>query len=272
MSTAMQPGEPASASRQNRILGMTGQGAGVVGLVVCLLLMIAVIFARGWALNTVSGIETRVDTALAKGIPLVDAASSKVDDVATKVTSVKDAANAVSAAAGPATALLEKLTGEVNGLSQRYLDLRNSYTEARNSVFSALDRLNTLDAIVPFISIPQGPVDTLHDLDAKITELDASVMEVLNANPGSGALGAVATTLAEKATGLETKLTALSAGLTEAKSRIGSLRTEVASTADTVTTAITLVSILMILGLIYLAAVHVVLYRSGKALGRTKDG
>lgn len=269
MTTQIQPAEAPGAGRPKRILGLTGQAAGIVGIIVSLLLIVAVVFARGWAVDTVSGIETRVDNGLAKGIPLIDEASTKVADISTTVSAVADTARAVAAVPAPALALVDKLTGAISQLSERYLELRTTYADARETIVSVLDRLKTLDAIVPGIDIPQGPVDTLASVDTRIRELDASVMEILSANPGSGAATAVAGKIAERAAALEDRLANASTILADTKVKLDSLRTEVASTAGTVTTAINVLSVLMVLGLIYLVAVHVVLYRAAKDASRT---
>ena len=268
MTNEIQSADTASATRQRRALGLTGQGAGVVGIVVSVLLIVAVLFARGWAVDAVSGISTRIDTNLAKGVPLLEAASTKVADVSSRVSAVSDAASKVAAVAAPGTALVDRLSGELSGLSEKYLALRADYANAHAAITTTLDQLKTLDALVPFIEIPQGPVDALGALDDRIKQLDDTVMGVLGANPGSGIVATAAGAIADKLTGLEGRLAEVSSKIQDANTRLQNVRTEVASTADTVTTGINIVAILMIIGLVYLVALHVVLYRSAKGYAR----
>lgn len=264
--------QPAPGARRERVLGMSAQTAGVVGIVACLLLVVGVILARGWAIDRVDAIAGRVDAGIAKGIPLLATASTKVADVSARVSLVVDAAEARAADPGPAPALVQTLQLAMAGVSDRYLDLRATYADARETVVSALDRLNTIDRLVPAISIPQGPADKLAAIDQRAREIDATVMEIINADPRVGS-GQVATTIAEKAGKVESALENLSTGFDDAKVRLDALRGEVAATADTGKTVITIVALVLILVLLYSAFLHWVLYRSGKALrGGAGDG
>jgi hypothetical protein len=256
-----------AVSRPRQAAGAAGQAAGVIGIVVCLLLIVGVILARGWLVDQVTGIEGSLDSAVAKGITLTDDASSRVSQVSGRVGAIADAASALSTNPNPAPELTQALLGQLSGVSDRYLALRQSYAGAREVVVSGVDRLQTLDRLLPFFSLPQGPVDALQSLDTKAKSLDAAIMDMLNA-PGANAVNAVAGKVAEGASNAEATLTQVAADLNGLSARLGGLQTNIAAKADQARTTITLVALLFIAGLLYLAFLHVVLFRSSGGFRR----
>ncbi len=262
--------QSAPAGRRERVLGMTAQTAGVVGIIVCFALIAGVVLGRGWAVGRVDELAGKVDDGLAKGVPLLETASTKVAGVSARVGLVVDAAEARAADPGPAPALVETLQLAMGGITERYLELRTAYADAHEAAVSVMDRLNTIEGLVPAISIPQGPREKLAEVDAKAREIDAAVMQVIDARPGVGS-GQVASVVADKAGQVESKLDELSAGLDAAKVRLLEIRQEVANTADSTNQLITIAALVLILGLLYLVLLHWVLYRSGSSLRQDPD-
>jgi hypothetical protein len=262
---------PASTGQRGRVLGMTAQTAGAVGIVVSLLLVVVVILGRGWLVDKVDEVALKIDDGLAKGVPLLDTASEKVSNVAGKVGVVVDALEAEAADPGPVPALLQNLVTKANDVSDQYLELRATYTDARTKLAGVLDTLQTLDSLVPGIDIPDAPMDSLAALDEKIQSLDDTVMSVIGAIPDVGDGQAIAA-LAEQAAKLETTLTTVTAGLDEAEVKLNNLRAEVAATADTVNTVITIAALVLVLAFLYSALLHWVLYRSGRDMRRGGTG
>ena len=256
-----------SVSRRNRALGTTGQVAAIIGIVVSLALVVGVLLGRGWLLNKTDDVAATIDGGLAKGVPLLDNASARVSQVSGRVGAVADAASALAANPNPAPGLSEALAAQLAPISDRYLALRASYTNVRTTVGSALDRLNTLDQMLPWFSIPQGPTDALATLDARVQEIDATVTDLL-ATPGAGAVQAAAAAIATKATNVQTGLTSVNAAIDQASARLAALRVNVQDKADQVKLVITLASIVLILGLLYSAFLHWVLFRASSGRRR----
>lgn len=259
---------PPSSGGRSRALGTLAQVAGVVGIVLCLLLAVGVLLGRGWATDTVSQVTAGIDAKVAKAVPLLDTASEKVSEVSGRVGAVADAANALAARPNPSNELLQGLMGALTNVSDRYLELRATYGELRTTAVTALDRLETLDRLIPGFEIPQGPVDALTRLDASVSELDAKIMGLADAIPETGPIDAAATAIATKATEIEAKLQGLVTVIDDAQARLAELRTQLASTASTLNTAISIGSIGVILVLVYFALLHWVLFRTGRRLRR----
>ncbi len=253
-------------SRRNRRLGLAAQVAGVVGIVICLVLVAGVLVGRGWATDTVSTVSADIDAKLAKAVPLLDAASSKTSEIAGRVGAVSDAANAMAGQASPNSGLLQGLQGAVTNVSNRYLELRASYGDFRQTVTGAIDGLQTLERLIPGFSIPQGPVDALNKLDAAVTALDTRIMGVADAIPASGPISAAAAAIATKAGDIATGLQSLTATINDAQARLAELRAQLDSTTGTIRTSINLGSFGLILILLWVAVLHWVLFRTGRRL------
>jgi hypothetical protein len=259
--------EVSSHMRRDRVLGAVGQVAGVIGIVACILLIIGVVMGRNWLIGTVSDVQDRIDVGLVRAETLVDNASTRVSEVSGRVGAVSDAAAAVAAKPNPAPALTEFLLTQLSGVSDRYLALRSSYTDVRETAVATLDRLNTLDRMLPFLSIPQGPVDALASLDQRFQQLDASIMQVLSI-PGAGAVDAVATAVAAKADAIQTSLNDLTAKMADGKARLESLRGRIADKADQFSSIVTIATVVMILFLVYFVFLHWLLFHTGRTLWR----
>jgi hypothetical protein len=190
--------QPVSVSRPKRVLGVTGEVAGVVGVVVCALLIVALLLARAWTGDRIDETAASIDANLAKGVPLLEASAANVAAVSERIVGVAEAAEAVAARPNPAPALVEALSSRLAGLSESYLELRTTYADARETIVGAIDRLLLLERLIPPLTVPREPLEALAAADARVREMDARVQEILAA-PGAGAVREVASAVAETA-------------------------------------------------------------------------
>lgn len=265
-----QPAPAPSVGTPKKAASVGGQAVGIVGIVVCLALAVGVLVGRGWLVTQVDAVIASVDDQLAKGIPLLAQADTAVTQVSATVTDVGDAATAVTNATNPAPALVQGLSAKVSAVSERYLPLRAAYADARANVVSTLDRLQTLDRLVPGVSVPQGPVDAVASLDTAIRTVDSSVMLILGANTGAKAAVETAAVVAETTPKVEAALADVQTRLGEAEARLGEVRTQLADTGATIDRLITVVSLVLILALLYVAFLHFVLFRSAGGVRKAK--
>jgi ABC-type uncharacterized transport system permease subunit len=146
------------------------------------------------------------------------------------------------------------------------MELRATYGDFRQTVTGALDTLQTMSRLIPGFSIPQGPVDALAKLDAAVTALDTKIMGVADAIPATGPISAAATALGTTASDITTGLQSLTATIDDAQARLVDLQTQLATTADSINTAITVGSLVLVLVLLWVAVLHWVLFRTGRRL------
>lgn len=258
---------PAGTTRRRRTTGTIGQVAGVVGVIVSLLLIVVVVMGRGWAIDKVNDVAATVDGAIAKAQPLVTTAQTRVADIEARVSEAADAADALAANPG-AVERLQGLLQRVNDLSASYLELRNGYSGAREQVMTALSRLQAIDRFVPGFDLPQGPIDALASLDAKVQEMDGRIMDVIGVVQNLGSADTLAASVAEKARAVETLLGDVSSGLDRVATGLANLQAELASTASTVTNVINIAFVVLVLFLLYVVLLHVVLFRWSRGYAR----
>jgi prefoldin subunit 5 len=264
---------PPPRRRRDRVLGSIGQVVGVVGIVVCLLLVIGVIVGDVWAVRTVDDVAAAIDAKIAKAEPLLDQASAKVGEISGRVSTVADIAAGIAADPSPGGAVADALRAGLATVSDRYQTLRSNYAGVRESIQSVVDRLQTLDRLVPGISIPQGPADALAALDARLQEFDAKVTGLITIDPGQGPVNQAAAAIAQKAGDINTKITDLQGGIGDVQQRVSALRTKLSDTAGTMKLGVTLGAFGSILLLFYLALLHWVLFRhSGEIRRRQPAG
>jgi len=259
---------PPRPRRRDRVVGSIGQVVGVVGIVVCLLLVIGVIVWDGWAVGTVDDVAAAVDAKIAKAEPLLDQASAKVGEISGRVSTVADIAAGIAADPSPGGAVADALRAGLATVSDRYQTLRSNYAGVRESVQSVVDRLQTLDRLVPAISIPQGPTDALAALDARLQEFDAKVSGLITIDPGQGPVNQAAAAIAQKAGEIDARITDLQGGIGDVQQRVSALRTKLSDTSGTIKLGITLGAFGSILLLFYLALLHWVLFRHSGEIRR----
>ena len=264
--------EPAPAKpvhrKRDRILGSTGQVLGVIGMLVCIVLIVGVIFGRSYAVGTVNDVAAAVDTQIAKVSPILQQAHTTVGEVSGKVSTVAEIADTVAKDPNPGGQIAQALRDAIDGVNDRYQALRQGYAGIRETALSIIEKLQTVDQLIPGLAIPQGPIDALNTFDTRIQEFDAKVNDLLTIEPGNGPANQAAAKIAEAATAIDGNLQFVQDGITQVDDRVTQLRTDIANTADTVNLIITLVTIFILLLLIWLLILHWILFRHSGEIRR----
>jgi hypothetical protein len=262
---------PDSPTRRRPALGAAAQIAGVVGIIVCLLGAVGMIFGRGWAVGTVDRVATGIDSQVARADPLIDSAAVRARQVSDVVDAVVTVSTAAVAEANPGPAVVEDVRARVAALTERYLALRTEYVQVRDQIASVGDRLETLDGLLPAVSLPQAPREALQEIDARMQDIDAQMTELLDflaSNPIASAVRDWASSIVDRVRGIADRVDRVESAIALVKARSVSLRADVASTANTAEGVITLGAVGSIVVLLYLALVHAALYLYGAGLRR----
>jgi hypothetical protein len=253
---------------RDRALGIAGQVVAIVGIVVCLLLAVGVVVGRGWAIGSVDDVAASVYKTIAKVDTLMSQASETDGEISGRVGTIEDLAAGIAADPSPGGAVADTLRAGLASVSERYQALRSNYSDVRESVVSMVDRLQTLDRLVPAISIPQGPIDALSALNARLQEFDEKVTGLITIEPGQGPVNQAAAAIAQKAGDINAKITDLQGGIGDVQQRVSALRAKLSDTAGTMKLGITLGAFGSILLLLYLALLHWVLFRHAGEIRR----
>jgi hypothetical protein len=258
-------------SRGRRILGGAAQVAGVMGIVVCLLSVVAAVLGRGWAVDAVDDVATGIDSHVARAEPLLATGADKIGQVSGIVDSIVAASAAVAAIPNPSPGLLDDMREKVADLEARYLELRAQYAELREQIVSTSNLLTTLDRIATTLSLPQDLAETLQEIDGLIQDIDARMAEIISflaSNPLQSAVREWASSIGERVSGVAERVDRVEAAIAQAQPRLTALRADLAATADRTTNMITLGAFGLVLVLLYLTLVHAVLFVHGGEVRR----
>jgi hypothetical protein len=263
---------PGAAGKSHPILGLAAQIVGVIGIVLFIGLAVGVVVGRGWAVDTVDQVTANVEGKIDKVVPLLDTASSKVSEVQGRIGAVADAANGLATQANASPALGAGLAGPIANLADRYNGLRTTYADVREKITSAIDSLTTVSRFIPGFTVPQGPIDALNALDAKVSEVDAAITGLADSLNGNGPIAQIATAVADKASKAEASLAAVSAKITDVQTQVTDAQAEIKSISETARSAITLGSVGVVLLCLWFALLHFVLFRTGRELRKGSAG
>ena len=266
-----QPTTP-TVGKSRKAASVGGQVVAVIGIGVCIVLAIVVLLARGWAVDQVDSIAASVDGALGKGIPALQAADERVTQLGSTVQEVSDAATAVATSeAVVAPAVAQALSTRLSSLSERYTPIRAAYADAHSQLVSALDRVQTVSRFLPGVTVPQAPIDALSRVDEAIRAVDERITAILEANRAGTAIRESAQRVADATPAVQTALDNVSTRFTDAEARLTEAQADVTSRFDQIRTMITIVALLVLALLVYIAALHVVLLRAAGGLRREPE-
>jgi hypothetical protein len=244
-------------------LGRAAQVAGVIGLIVCVVLVLGVWFARGWASGRVNDLVGSVDQGLARAGAAATLASGQIDRIVADMGTVADAADKVAVGPAATPEFVQALGARLSAAADRYREFRSAYGNLREQAVSVIDTLNRVDRFVPGVSIPQGPIDALASLDARIQDLDASVSAVVTAANAAGNVSETAGVVSAKAKAIEVTLTATSDLVTRVSDATDSLRTDVANFGQTLNNLLLLIAVFITLIIVYVGALNVAVWALG---------
>lgn len=263
-STAEAGASKAGASRRGARLGLAAQVIAVIGIVACLLLVLGLWAGRGWAVDQIDGVVTSLDDRLAKASTAAVLVSDRVD---ARVTDLADAVAEAKAVAGERiedSERLQRLVGRVGGAIDRYRELRAGYGELREKVASSIESLQRLDRLLPGFSVPQGPIDALASLDARVAEVDAAVSSLATAVDGSGPAGEIAAGISAAGDKAAAAVGAVTGALDGVAGRIDGLRADIQALGDRLKSTLLMGTVAAMLVLVYVALLNVALWSLGR--------
>ncbi len=255
-------GSHGGGGRRSR-LGRAAQVAGVIGLIVCIVLVLGVWFARGWASGRVNDLVGSVDQGLGRAGAAATLASSQIDRIVADMGTVADAADKVAVEPTASPEFVRALGARLSAAADRYREFRSAYGNLREQAVSVIDTLNRVDRFVPGVSVPQGPIDALASLDARIQDLDASVSAVVTAANAAGNVSQTAGVVSAKAKAVEVTLRATSNLVTRVSDATDSLRADVADFGQTLNNLLLLITGFITLILVYVGALNVAMWALG---------
>ena len=242
--------------------------AGIVGMVICALIIVVVWLGLGTVSRAVNDLGTDVNASFGKAIAASDAVASRLDEAVASLASLKADAVELAASSSPDTTRLSGLQARLGQIADRYLEVRVRYAEARENVLGVTSTLSRVARLIPGARVPEGLGDRLAALDSKLQAIDAALAstatKLAEADAGKAladALAASGTPLQDAVSGGVTAVNGVSANLT-------TLQANADSAVDSIRTVLLIAAIALSVLFVWVLALNIALW----LLGRTGSG
>jgi flagellin-like hook-associated protein FlgL len=257
---------PSAAARrgQSTRWATAAQVAGIVGIVICVLLIVVAWLFHGAARQTVSDLGATVDTGIASAITATDTVASRLQGAGTEAGLIAAEANAEASNPSRSSDAIAALTARVGNLADGYRAIRERYAEARANLTSALSSLQRVARLVPGASAPSDPPPALAELDARLQAVDDTVTSVWSSLNDGGSQSAVAATVATGVGNLQGLIDDAAARVRDVQGQLGGVQANAASAANGIGTIITLGSLAITLLFLWVLGLNVALWQLGR--------
>jgi hypothetical protein len=225
------------------------------GILASVLLIPATILASTAVAGQVDATAQAVDQRLAVGVPLAQAASQGADAVEAAAGTIAETADAVASGSGGLTPVLD----QVASFSSAYQSLRGAYQAAGDAAGAAVDRLESIAAV-----LPEGMAENVRNgiahVESLATQVEATATGLLDP-PTVGVVTDVAGSIAGLARDVETAMAAIGEGLAKTASDLEKTRGAISVRSDEIVLGLTVLAIAVGAWLAYSAMLNVALLR-----------
>jgi hypothetical protein len=242
--------------------------AGIVGVVICVLIIVVVWFGLGTVSQAVNNLGNSVNAGFGRAITATDSVAAGLTEAAGTIDTIRTDAVELAASANPDTPRLDALQARLGQFADRYRDLRVRYAGARESVVEVTTALQHVARIIPGVRVPEGAGDRLIAVDDKLKAIDDAIVatwtSLSDAQPGS----AVADALAARATPLQDALTAAATAVTGLSSNLQGVQAQADSTVDSIRTILLAAAIALSVLFVWVLLLNIALWLLGRAWER----
>jgi len=259
--------QPVSTQPQSR-KPVAAKIAGIVGIVICIVIIVVVWFSLGTVSRAVDNLGTTVNSGFDRAITATNTVAAGFTQAAASIDQIRADAAALAANANPDTPRLDALQARLGQFADKYRDLRVRYADARENVVAATSSVQRIAELIPGVRVPEGAGDKLTAVDDKLKAIDAAIVatwtSVSDAQPGK----AVADALAGRATPLQDALTAAATAVTGLSTNLEGVQARADSTIDGIRTILLLAAIALSLLFLWVLALNIALWLLGRAWQR----
>lgn len=248
------------------------QVAGIVGIVLCVLLIVGAWLFHGAARQTVDDLGATVDSGIGSAITATGTVATRLEGAATEAGLVAAEANAEASNPSRSSDAVAALTARVGNLADGYRAIRERYAEAKANLTGALSSLQRVARLVPGSSPPSGPPPALAELDARLQAVDDAVTAVWSSLNGGAPQSTVAAAVATQVGNLQGLMSDAAARVRDIQGQLGGVQANAASAANGIGTIITLGSIAITLLFLWVLGLNIALWQLGRHWKREAKG
>jgi hypothetical protein len=253
------PGRPRKA--------LAAKTAGIVGAVVCAVIIVLVWLGRGAVAGAVDGLAADVSGGFDRAIAATATVAGRLDEAASTVESIGSDAAAAAASASLPPDRLAGLQARLGELGDRYRELRARYGEVKENVSSAAAALRTIARIVPGTRVPDPP-GILAAVDDRLQAIDEALVStwtrLQDADPGAAAAEAIS----ERATAIHDRVAGAAESVDGLTARLEGAKAEAADTIDGVQTIGLIAAFAISAFLLWVLLLNVALFLLGRSWER----
>ncbi|HET9346957.1 MAG TPA: hypothetical protein VFO05_14790 [Candidatus Limnocylindrales bacterium] len=215
-----------TGSRIGSRWGVVAQIVAIAGILLCIAVILGIWLGRGAVQSGLDDVGTTVDRGFQRGIDAATAVSDRIDAATTQLETVAADARELAESQRPEATRLVALQQRLGQFADGYRALRIRYAEVRENVAEAMSSVQRIARIVPGAEVPEGPVEALAAVDARLQELDERITGIW---PSAGEqppvddeasrVSEAAAAIREAVSGASTAVRGLSSGLESAQAR-----------------------------------------------------
>jgi hypothetical protein len=262
--------KPVSTRRAPR-KAVAAKVAGIVGIVICALIIVVVWLGLGTVSRAVNDLGNDVNASFDKAIAASDAVANRLDEAVTSLESIRTEAIELAASSSPDTSRLSGLQARLGQIADRYLEVRVRYAEARENVLGITSTLSKVARLIPGARTPEGLGDRLAALDSKLQAIDAALVstatKLAEADPGK----ALADVLAAQGTPLQDALSNGVTAVNGVSANLAGVQANADSAVDSIRTVLLIAAIALSVLFVWVLALNIALWVLGRSWERESE-
>ena len=159
---------------ERRRLDIAARVIALAGLAICVVLVIAILWARAWVDERVDGTFSTVDGVFDRASVVVNVAAGRLEERTADI----DALLADTSSLGTGANLPPALAERASAIAVRFGEIRDQLSTVRARIDAAIQGIENVSRFLPFIEVPQGPADALAAFDERVARIDAAVADL----------------------------------------------------------------------------------------------
>jgi hypothetical protein len=259
----MNEATPPAQTRRPR-LGLSAEVAGVIGAILCVVLVIGIWMGRGWFSSHADAFVADADKALAKATQISNTAIAALESRAVEVDGIATDSGTVAADPSAASGVLQPIVTRLSGVAQKYGSARDDYLTLKTRVSTTLDTLGRLDNLVPSLTVPPGIKEALGKVDAGLTNMDAALTSLSQSATNLADTRAQASAIATAATAFASELRTAEGVGKDLQTGLADLETRLTDSINTVDGWIGMAAIVFTLLFIWVFVLNLALWVLGR--------
>jgi methyl-accepting chemotaxis protein len=245
--------------------------AGIVGIVACAALIVALWIGRGAVASSLDGLASDVSGGFDRAIAATDAVATRLGDAASSMKSIDADATELASTASPSPDRFAGIQARLAAVGDQYRQLRLRYADIRENVVALSSRVQQVARLIPGQRIPEGAGDRLRAVDEKLTAIDDALTSTFGSIGQGEVSSAAAQKLADGAAKVDAAITAGAAAVQGISTRLDTAQSNADDAVDGIQTLLLIAAVAISILLLWVLLLNVALWLLGRAWQREED-